>query len=92
MLREEVYLKMAEEFQTPVGVAVSIIPKKRIKTDGEVVDKREFEINNIISKSIDRGIYQTLFRRVWDLERKCGGRRIGKHTIYKKAWKEINND
>jgi hypothetical protein len=55
-------------------------------------DKREYELNRIILKAIELDKYQSLFRRVYQLEKRSGGRRILKNTIYKKAWKDINND
>ena len=98
MLREEVYHKMAREFQTAIGTALPIVTNT--KTKREVLnqwvdskkDKREIEINTIILKSISEGKYQHLFRKVYELEKKTKNMRILKHTIYKKAWKEINND
>jgi hypothetical protein len=98
MLREEVYHKVAREFQTAIGTALPIVTNT--KTKKEVLtqwvdskqDKREMEVNRIILKAIELDKYQHLFRKVYELEKKTKSMRILKHTIYKKAWKEINND
>lgn len=97
MLREEVYHKVAREFQTAIGTALPIVTHHlKSKPMEELIDsrddKRELEINRIILKSISEGKYQHLFRKVYELEKKTNSMRILKHTIYKKAWKEINND
>jgi len=97
MLREEIYQKVAREFQTAIGTALPIItPTKSNK--GELnqwvetkEDMRELEINRTILKAIDLDKYQSLFRRVYQLEKRSKNKRILKNTIYKKAWKDINN-
>jgi len=98
MLREEVYHKVAREFQTAIGTALPIVTNT--KTKKEVLeqwveskdDKRELEVNRIILKAIEADKYQHLFRKIYQLEKKTKSMRILKHTIYKKAWKEIHND
>ena len=97
MLREEVYHKVAREFQTAIGTALPIITSPKSKK-GELnkwvetkEDMREVEINSIILKAIDLDKYQSLFRRVYQLEKISKNKRILKSTIYKKAWKDINN-
>ncbi len=93
MLREDVYIKMAEEFQTPVGVAVSITPKRRRRnTQTEVVDRVQLDINSVVLEAIELDMYQSLFRKVYEMEKKYSNKRIQKHTIYKKALKEIKNE
>lgn len=98
MLREEVYHKVAREFQTAIGTALPIVTDKKSKSEvltewvSSKEDKRQVEINRIITNSIRWDMYQHLFRKVYELEKKTKGMRILKHTIYKKAWKEINND
>ena len=98
MLREEVYHKVAREFQTAIGTALPIVPNTKTKNEvlNEWVEskdnKREVEIHRIILKAIKSDMYQHLFRKVYELEKKTKSMRILKHTIYKKAWKEINND
>lgn len=98
MLREEIYHKVAKEFQTAIGTALPIITSS--KSNNEVLnnwveskeDKREYELNLIILKAIESDKYQSLFRRVYQLEKRSVNKRILKNTIYKKAWKDINND
>ena len=98
MLREEVYHKVAREFQTAIGTALPIVTPTKSKKEvlTEWVDskenRREVEMNRIILKAIEVDKYQSLFRKVYQLEKKSRGRRILKNTIYKKAWKDINND
>ena len=97
MLREEIYHKVAREFQTAIGTALPIITPS--KSNKEVLNKwveskediREYELNRIILKAIDSDKYQSLFRRVYQLEKRSKNKRILKNTIYKKAWKDINN-
>ena len=70
MLREEVYHKVAREFQTAIGTALPIITPS--KSNKEVLnawveskeDIREYELNRIILKAIDSDKYQSLFRKV----------------------------
>lgn len=97
MLREEIYHKVAREFQTAIGTALPIITPPKSKK-GELnqwvetkEDIRELEINRTILKAIDLDKYQSLFRRVYQLEKRSKNKRILKNTIYKKAWKDINN-
>jgi hypothetical protein len=87
MIREELYIKMAKEFQTPVGMAIPIGG-----TTTDVVVGREPEINRIINRAIKSNLYQSLSKRVWEIEKKSVGRRIGKNSIYKRAFKEITNE
>ena len=97
MLREEIYHKVAREFQTAIGTALPIITPS--KSNKEVLnawveskeDIREYELNRIILKAIDSDKYQSLFRKVYQLEKRSKNKRILKNTIYKKAWKDINN-
>jgi hypothetical protein len=95
MLREEVYHKMAREFQTAIGTALPIvptnIPKNQVLTQwvDSKEDKKELEVNRIILKAIEADKYQSLFRKVYDLEKRVKNKRIQKSTIYKKAWKVI---
>jgi hypothetical protein len=97
MLREEVYHRVAREFQTAIGTALPIITptksKKEVLTEwvDSKEDKIDLEVNQIILKAIDSDKYQSLFRKVYQLEKKSMGKRILKNTIYKKAWKDINN-
>jgi hypothetical protein len=97
MLREEVYHKVAREFQTAIGTALPIITpsksKREVLTDwvDSKEDKIDLEVNQIILKAIEDDKYQPLFRRIYQLEKKSKGRRILKSNIYKKAWKDINN-
>ena len=98
MLREEVYHKVAREFQTAIGTALPIVTNTKSKNEvltewiDSKEDKRELEVNRIILKAIEGDKYQSLFRKIYELEKKSKSMRILKHTIYKKAWKEINND
>jgi hypothetical protein len=95
MLREEVYHKVAREFQTAIGTALPIVydtkSKKEVLTQwvDSKEDKRELEVNRIILKAIEADKYQSLFRKVYELEKKVKNKRIQKSTIYKKAWKVI---
>ena len=97
MLREEIYHKVAREFQTAIGTALPIITPS--KSNKEVLnawvetkeDIREYELNRIILKAIELDKYQSLFRKVYQLEKRSKNKRILKNTIYKKAWKDINN-
>lgn len=97
MLREEVYQKVASEFQTSIGTALPIITpsksNKEVLNDliGSKEDMREVELNLVIIKAIKLDKYQSLFRKVYQLEKRSKNKRILKNTIYKKAWKDVNN-
>ena len=86
MLRDTDYMKIADEYNTSIGVAtmvnfmqrVDIIKKNRLYEEDSV-------INEIVANSIDEGIYKKVIRKVYELQRKRKGR-IKDSTIYKKAY------
>lgn len=86
MLRDTDYMKIAEEYSTSIGVATMINYMDRI----DVVKKSklygdESTINEVVSNSVDEGIYQKVIRKVYELQRKRRGN-IKDSTIYKRAY------
>lgn len=82
MLRQEIYVKVSEEFGTAVGMATGM----------EVWDSNTQRItdsmrtNGLVYESIRNGTYQKVRREVIRLER-VARRGIKELTIYKKAIK-----
>ena len=88
VIRDEQYHKIAEEFQSNVGV---------MDWDGgplypfySNVQKMpdEFKVMILTRAIIKEGIYQKVIREVIRLESKYGKKRINKSTLYEKA---LNN-
>ena len=86
MLRDTDYMKIADEYNTSIGVAtmvnfmqrVDIIKKNKLYEEDSV-------INEIVANSIDEGIYKKVIRKVYELQRKRKGN-IKDSTIYKRAY------
>lgn len=96
MLREEIYVKTANEFGVSVGVA-TIMGYKSLKDSVREIEpttykkmNSELNINKMITDCIDDGLYQPLQRELYRLRRKSG-RKISELTIYKQAIKNIRN-
>jgi hypothetical protein len=86
MLKHDVYERIASEFGSPVGVAhiLNTIDIKKIENKVEKrVSSKEWEFNRIIMDWVDRGIYQTKWREVWEYKRKHP--RMSIHNVYKKV-------
>lgn len=96
MLREDIYIKTANEFGVSVGVA-TIMGYKSLKdsvreykpTTYKKMDS-ELTINKMITDMIDEGLYQNLQRELYRLKSKSK-RKISELTIYKQAIKNIKN-
>lgn len=85
MLKEYQYHKLAEEYQTNVGVMewegnsiYPYYPNVRKMPD-------EFKVIVLTNHIIKEGLYQQMIREVIRLEAKYGKRNIKKSTIYEKA-------
>jgi hypothetical protein len=93
MLKEDVYIKSAENFGTSVGVA-SIIGKRVVTEVDDITFKKYNEsetINTIIKDAIYTNRYQSLQRNIYKLNLKRD-KRIKESTIYKKAWDITNGN
>ncbi len=86
MLRDTDYMKIASEYSTSIGVAtminfmdrVDVVKKNRIYGEDSI-------INEVVANSIDEGIYKSVIRKVYELQRKRKGN-IKDSTIYKRAY------
>lgn len=96
MLREDIYIKTANEFGVSVGVA-TIMGYKQLKDSIKEIDKNtykkmnsELSLNKLITDTIEDGLYQHLQRELYRLKGKSK-RKISELTIYKQAIKNIKN-
>lgn len=95
MLKEEVYIDVADQFGTSVGVA-NILGYKGKREHKDKYTKEvykefsdELDINGIICEAIEMGKYQELQREIYKLNLKRN-KRIKEITIYNKAFNIIN--
>ncbi len=90
MIKESVYVDVAAEFGTSIGVAHVIgykNKKEQIKEGGIESFKSiepDLEVNYIILDAIDENKYQELQREIYKIRLK-GDKRLKETTIYKKA-------
>ena len=97
MIKESVYVDVAEEFGTSVGVAHVIgykNKKEQIKAEGiesfKVIEP-DLELNAIICDAIEINMYQQLQRAIYKIRLK-GDKRLKETTIYNRAFIEITNN
>ena len=97
MIKESVYMDVAEEFGTSVGVAHAIGYKNKreqIKEEGiesfKVIEP-DLELNAIICDAIEINMYQELQREIYKIRLK-GDKRLKETTIYNRALIEITKD
>lgn len=98
MLREDIYIKTANEFGVSVGMA-TIMGYSYLKDSVKKIEKgtykrmdSELSVNRIITNSIKDGTYQKLQRELYRLRRINGKRKTSELTIYKKAFNNISNN
>lgn len=86
MLRDTDYMKIAEEYSTSIGVATMINYMDRIDVVKKNTSHREDStINEVVSNSVEDGIYKEVIRKVYELMGKRRGN-IKDSTIYKRAY------
>jgi hypothetical protein len=91
MLREEIYMKVADEFGTIVGVANIIgyqeLYESKDKDENETFKQvsDELDVNTYILESIYDDKYQQMQRELYKLNQKKD-KRLKEVTIYKKAF------
>jgi hypothetical protein len=97
MIKESVYMDVAEEFGTSVGVAHVIgykNKKEQIKAEGiesfKVIEL-DLELNAIICDAIEIDKYQELQRAIYNIRLK-GDKRLKETTIYNRAFIEITKN
>ena len=97
MIKESVYVDVAEEFGTSVGVAHVIgykNKKEQIKAEGiesfKVIEG-DLELNAIICDAIEIDKYQELQREIYNIRLK-GDKRLKETTIYNRAFIEITKN
>ena len=97
MIKESVYVDVAEEFGTSVGVAHVIgykNKKEQIKAEGiesfKVIEP-DLELNAIICDAIEIDKYQELQRAIYNIRLK-GDKRLKETTIYNRAFIEITKN
>ena len=97
MIKESVYMDVAEEFGTSVGVAHVIgykNKKEQIKAEGiesfKVIEG-DLELNAIICDAIEIDKYQELQRAIYNIRLK-GDKRLKETTIYNRAFIEITKN
>jgi hypothetical protein len=97
MIKESVYVDVAEEFGTSVGVAHVIgykNKKEQIKAEGiesfKVIEG-DLELNAIICDAIEIDKYQELQRAIYNIRLK-GDKRLKETTIYNRAFNEITKN
>ena len=90
MIKESVYVDVADAFGTSIGVAHVIgykNKKEQIKEGGIESFKSiepDLEVNYIILDAIDENKYQELQREVYKIKQR-GDKRLKEKTIYRKA-------
>jgi hypothetical protein len=99
MLKEEVFERVATEYGTSIGVAkiFKLQPLDEVKE--EFVNNKEYKkyekslsINYIITDAIDLGLYKKLQRTIYDIRVNRKSTIKDELRLYKKAYKEINNE
>jgi len=89
MLREEQYLKLADEFQAAVGIAESNVPFYDTEISMNIKKIPDsLKVSLLTGWIIKHNEYQKVIREVLRLKSKYGKRNIKESTIYEKA---INN-
>ena len=97
MLKEQIYIDVADEFGTVVGVAHIIGYKNKgqqIKEDGLDSFKQiepELDINEIICSAIEIGRYKELQRELYKINQK-GDKRLKEKGIYLRAFTAVLNE
>jgi hypothetical protein len=84
MLRDADFLKLATDYSTSIGMATWINFEER----GSMIKRGkgdEATINEIIAISVEEGIYQSVIRKVYELQTGRRGK-IKDSTIYKRAY------
>ncbi len=97
MLKEDIFVRVAEEYGTSVGIANIFKVQPLEEARGEFKDDREYKeyeeeltINHIICKAIDLGEYQKLQRVLYRMNLNRD-KRLKELTLYRRAWKELVN-
>ena len=99
MLKEEVFERVATEYGTSIGVAkiFKLQPLDEVKE--EFVNNKEYKkyekslsINYIITDAIDLGLYKKLQRTIYDIRVNRKSTIKDELRLYRKAYKEINNE
>jgi hypothetical protein len=99
MLKEEVFERVATEYGTSIGVAkiFKLQPLDEVKE--EFVNNKEYKkyekslsINYIITDAIDLGLYKELQRTLYDIRVNRKSTIKDELRLYRKAYKEINNE
>jgi RNA polymerase-interacting CarD/CdnL/TRCF family regulator len=97
MLKEDIFVRVAEEYGTSVGIANIFKVQPLEEARGEFDNNREYKeyeeeltINHIICKAIDLGEYQKLQRVLYRMNLKRD-KRLKEITLYRRAWKELVN-
>jgi len=97
MIKESVYVDVAEEFGTSVGVAHVIgykNKKEQIKAEGiesfKVIEG-DLELNAIICDAIEINLYKELQREIYKIKQR-GDKRLKETTIYNRAFIEITKN
>lgn len=86
MLKDSDYYKISEEYQTSVGIATHISFGDATKQRIPKSLSEDLDLTAIINHAISIGVYQQMIRKVRELDRKRGVRRIKDITLYKKAF------
>lgn len=99
MLKEETFDRVAKEYGTSVGVAkiFSIQPLEEVESEFKDTDSyKEYEkrltLNYIITDSIYEGTYQKLQKKLYELRVIRKTKIVDELKLYRKAYKEINDD
>jgi len=97
MLKEDIFVRVAEEYGTSVGIANIFKVQPLSEARGEFKDDREYKeyeeeltINHIICKAIDLGEYKKLQRVLYRMNLNRD-KRLKELTLYRRAWKELVN-
>lgn len=99
MLKEETFDRVAKEYGTSVGVAkiFSIQPLEEVESEFKDTDSyKEYEkrltLNYIITDCIYEGTYQKLQKKLYELRVIRKTKIVDELKLYRKAYKEINDD
>jgi len=97
MIKESVYVDVAEEFGTSIGVAHIMgykNKKEQIQEEGvesfKVIEP-DLELNAIICDAIEINMYQQLQREIYRIKQR-GDKRLKETTIYNRALIEITKN
>ena len=98
MLKEEIFDQVAKEYGTSIGVAkiFSLQPLDEVRDEFKSEEYKEYEkqltLNYIITDSIYEGVYEKLQRKLYELRVIRKTKIEDELKLYKKAFKEINNE